>query len=58
VTPCAHMLCAGCASSDSTACVAAGCGVKYVMQAVDDLARCARPPACINVMARARKGRE
>lgn len=40
VTPCAHMLCAGCASSDSTACVASGCGVKYKIQAIDDPERC------------------
>lgn len=41
VTPCAHVVCASCASADSTACVVPGCSHQYAMQAVDEPARCA-----------------
>ena len=40
VTPCAHVVCASCASSDGTACVVPGCAHRYAMQAVDEPARC------------------
>jgi hypothetical protein len=43
ITPCAHLLCAGCLSQDSTACTATGCGHAYTMQSVDDPARCVLP---------------
>ena len=38
-TPCAHLLCMGCAARSRTACTAPGCGQAYAMQSREDPAR-------------------
>ena len=47
VTPCAHVLCAGCMSKDSTRCMAKCCGRPFTMQGVDDAERCALAAASL-----------